>query len=173
MRKKQKPPKMSPFASNGEDVFWVQTTIQLHEEGTLPFSELPGMHPRVYSFDKFWEIPKREEGSQLKGNALGVAQYVAGTLELESKRKAGTMKMHIDNEPVWLNTEAFKAARVLTKEVSAFYHQEDVEVTHWGHAFVYHPSEITLPKMFQERFLPILRVDVGCIYRHWSSTCIL
>ena len=135
-------------------MFWVQTTIQLHEEGTLPFSELPGMHPRVYSFDKFWEVPKREEGAQLNGNALGVAQYVAGTLELERKRKIGTMKMHIDNEPFWLNMEAFKAAGVLIKEVSAFYHQEDVEVTHWGHAFVYHPSEITLPRMLQEKLPP-------------------
>ena len=38
-------------------------------------------------FDKFWEIPKREEGSQLKGIALGVAQYVVGTLELEEQEK--------------------------------------------------------------------------------------
>ena len=110
------------------------------------------MHPRVYSFDKFWEIQQREEGSQLRGTALGVAQYVVGTLELESKRKTGTMKMFIENEPFWLNMEAFKAARVLIKEVSAFYHQEDMEVAHWRHAFVYHPSEITFPKMLQERF---------------------
>ena len=70
------------------------------------------------------------------------------------QEKTGTVKMHIDNEPFWLNMEACKAARVLIKEVSAFYHQEDVEVTHWRHAFVYHPSEITLPGMLQEKFPP-------------------
>ena len=62
------------------------------------------------------------------------------------------MKIVIDNEPPWLNMEVFKAARVLIKEVSAFYHQKDMEVTHWGHAFVYHPSEISLPKSFHEKF---------------------
>ena len=38
---------------------------------------------------------------------------MVGTFDLESKRKAGTMKPYIDNEPFWLNMEAFKAARVL------------------------------------------------------------
>ena len=57
---KQKPPKSSPFALCGPDVCWVQTTMQLHEGGTTSFSELPGMHPRTCTFDKFWEIPKRD-----------------------------------------------------------------------------------------------------------------
>ena len=48
--------------------------------------------------------------------------------------------------------EAFKAARVLIKEISAFYHDEDMEVLPWGHAFVYHPSEVNLPKVLQESF---------------------
>ena len=108
--RKQKPPRLSPFALDEPDMFWVQTTIQMHEGGTLPFSELPGMHPRVYTFDKFLEISQREEGSQLKGTALRVAQYVVGTLELEAKRRPGTMKLYIDNEPFWLTMEAFTAA---------------------------------------------------------------
>ena len=73
--KKQAPPKATPFALAGPEVYWVQTTIQLHAEGALPFSELPGMYPRLYTFDKFWEIPRRQEGYQLKGIVLGVAQH--------------------------------------------------------------------------------------------------
>ena len=42
------------------DPYWVQTTIQLNEDGTLPFAELPGMLPSLYTFDTFWEIPKRD-----------------------------------------------------------------------------------------------------------------
>ena len=42
---KQKPPKSTPFELGGPDVHWVQTTLQLHEGGTTPFTELPGMHP--------------------------------------------------------------------------------------------------------------------------------
>ena len=122
------------------------------------------MYPRLYQFDKFWEIPRREEGAQLKGSALGVAQYVAGTLELETKRMTSTMKLVVENEPFWLNMETFKAVRVLIKEVSAFYHQEDISVLDWGHAFVYHPAEINFTnvvyhpaeinftKTLQERF---------------------
>ena len=60
--------------------------------------------------------------------------------------------MILENEPASLNMEAFKAARVLIKEVSAFYHQEGLDVTHWGHAFVYHPSEISLLRSLHERF---------------------
>ena len=150
--RKQTPPKATPFALAGPDVYWIQTTIQLHEEGTLPFSELPGMYPRLYTFDKFWEIPRRQEGYQLKGIALGVAQYVVGTFDLESKRKAATMKPYVDNEPFWLNMEVFKAARVFIKEVSSFYHQEDMAVMQWGHAFVYHSSEINFTRALQERF---------------------
>ena len=86
------------------------------------------MYPRLYTFDKFWEIPRRQEGYQLKGVALGVAQYVVGTFELESKRRAATMKSYVENEPFWLNMEVFMAARVLIKEVSAFYPQEDMAV---------------------------------------------
>ena len=112
--RKQTPPKGTPFASEGPDVYWVQTTMQLHEDGSLPFSELPGMYPRLYTFDKFWDIPRRQEGRQLNGVALGVAQYVVGTFELEMKRRAATVKPYVDNEPFWLNMEAFKAARVLS-----------------------------------------------------------
>ena len=150
--KKQTPAKATPYALSGPGTYWVQTTMQLHEDGALPFSELPGMHPRVYTFDKFWEIPRRKEGTQLKGVPLGVAQYVLGTFDLESKRKIGTMKSYIDNEPFWLNMEVFKAARVLIKEVSAQNHQEDMSVRDWGHAFVHHPSEINSTRALQERF---------------------
>ena len=123
---KQKPPKSSPFALCGPDAYWVQTTM-VHESGNIPFSELPGMHPRADTLEKLWQIPKKptgkgEEGYQLKGIALGVAQYVVGLLELRHRRRPGTMKVILDNEPSWLNMEAFKAARVLIKEVSAFYH---------------------------------------------------
>ena len=75
------------------------------------------MYPRLYAFDKFWDIPRRQEGRQLDGVALGVAQYVVGTFELEMKRRAATVKAYVDNEPFWLNMEAFKAARVLLEEV--------------------------------------------------------
>ena len=126
--------------------------MQLNEDGSLPFSELPGMYPRLYTFDKFWEIPRRQEGYQLKGVALGVAQYVVGTFELESQLRAATMKSYVENEPFWLNMEVFKAARVLIKEVSAFYHQEDMGVLEWGHAFVYHPAEIIVTRALHERF---------------------
>ena len=96
---KQAPPPASPFALQGVDTYWVQTTLQLHEDGSLPFSELPGMFPSL----------------QLKGITLGVAQYVVGTFELDLKKKIGTMKPYIDNEPFWFNVEAFRAARVLLK----------------------------------------------------------
>ena len=56
---KQTPPPASPFALDGGDAYWVQTTMQLHEDGSLPFSELPGMFPSLYTFDTFWEIPRR------------------------------------------------------------------------------------------------------------------
>ena len=78
------------------------------------------------------------------------------------------MKLMIDNEPTWLNMEAFRAARVLIKEISAFYHQEDMEGLNWGHAFVYHPSEINLPRInLHERFPRIFHSADGCIYPHW------
>ena len=150
--RRQIPPRGTPFALDAAEAYWVQTTMKLNEDGSLPFSELPGMYPRLYNFDKFWEIPRRQEGYQLKGIALGVAQYVVGTFELESKRKAATMKSYVDNEPFWLNTEVFRAARVLIKEVSAFYQQEDLTVMDWGHAFVYHPAEINFTRALQERF---------------------
>ena len=70
----------------GPDVYWVQTTMQLREGGTLPFSELLGMRPRTYTFDKFWEIQKGEANTQLKGFALGVAQRVVGLLDLQYKK---------------------------------------------------------------------------------------
>ena len=55
---KQTPPQDSPFALDGPDTYWVQTTIQINEDGTLPFAELPGMFPSLYTFDTFWEIPR-------------------------------------------------------------------------------------------------------------------
>ena len=149
---KQTPLPDSPFALDGGDTYWVQTTMQINEDGNLPFSELPGMFPSLYTFDTFWEIPKRIEGQQLRGITLGVAQYVVGTFELEFKKKAGTTKTFIEKEPFWLNPEAFRAARVLLKEVSSCYHQEDLGVMDWGHAFIYHPSQINFSRALQERF---------------------
>ena len=80
---------------------------------------------------------------------------MVGAFDLESKRKAATMKPYVDNEPFWLNMEVFKAARVLIKEVSAFYHQEDMAVMDWGHAFVYHPAGINFTRALQERFAKV------------------
>ena len=108
--RRQLPQRGTPFASECEETYWVQTTMRLHEDGSLPLSELPGMYPRLYTFDQFWDIPRRQEGQQLKGVTLGVAQYVVGTFELESKRRAATTKSYVDKEPFWLNMEAFKAA---------------------------------------------------------------
>ena len=34
---KQTPHPSTPFANEGEDTYWVQTTMQLHEDGSLPF----------------------------------------------------------------------------------------------------------------------------------------
>ena len=149
---KQTPLPATPFALDGGDTYWVQTTMPLHDDGHLPFSELPGMFPRLYTFDRFWEIPSRQEGQQLKGVTLGVAQYIVGTFELENKKKTATMKTYVENEPFWLNMEAFKAARVLIREVSACFHQQDMGVLEWGHAFVYHPAEINFTRILQERF---------------------
>ena len=169
--RKQTPPRGTPFASEGPDVYWVQTTMQLHEDGSLPFPELPGMYPRLYTFDKFWDIPRRQEGRQLNGVALGVAQYVAGTFELEVKRRAATVKPYVDNESCWLSMEAFKAARVLTKEISGFYHQEDMEVLDWAHAFVYHPAEVNFTRALQERFPKIATagrwVHISALVEHF------
>ena len=75
---KQSPPPGSPFTLDGPDTYWVQITIQLNEDGTLPFEELPGMFPSLYKVDTFWEIPKRVDGQPLRGITLGVAQYVVG-----------------------------------------------------------------------------------------------
>ena len=77
------------------------------------------------------------------------------------------MKFYVENEPFWLNMEAFKAARVLIKEISAAYHQEDLDVTHWGHAFVYHASEINFQHHSNRSFPNISLLGDGCIYRHW------
>ena len=170
---KQTPPTASPFALDGGDTYWVQTTMPLHEDGSLPFSELPGMFPRLYTFDKFWEIPRRVEGQQLRGVTLGVAQYVVGTFELDSKKRTATMKTFVENEPHWLSMEAFKAARVLLKEVSACYHQEDLGVLEWGHAFVYHPAEINFVRALQERFSKISNagrwVHISALVEHLYS----
>ena len=56
---KQTPPPASPFALDGGEAYWVQTTIQVNDDSHLPFSELPGMFPSLYTFDTFWEIPIR------------------------------------------------------------------------------------------------------------------
>ena len=170
---KQNPPPGSPFTLDGPDTYWVQTTIQLNEDGTLPFAELPGMFPRLYTFDTFWEIPKRVDGQALRGITLGVAQYVVGTFELEFKKKPGTSKTFVEKEPFWLNPEAFRAARVLLKEVSSCYHQEDLGVMNWGHAFVYHPSQINFSRALQERFAPIQHsgrwVHISALVEHLYS----
>ena len=170
---KQTPPPGSPFTLDGPDTYWVQTTIQLNEDGTLPFAELPGMYPSLYTFDTFWEIPRRTDGLALKGITLGVAQYVVGTLDLEFRKKPGTSKTYIEKEPFWLNPEAFRAARVLLKEVSSCYHQEDLGVMNWGHAFVYHPSQINFTRALQERFAPIQNsgrwVHISALVEHLYS----
>ena len=103
--KKQTPPRGTPSTSQGPDTYWVQTAILLQEDGSLPFSELPGMYPRLYTFDKFWDIPRRPEGRQLEGVALGVAQHVVGTFELDMKRRAATVKAYVDNEPLMILVE--------------------------------------------------------------------
>ena len=170
---KQTPYPATPFAIKGEDTHWVQTTMQLHDDGSLPFSELPGMFPRLYTFDKFWEVPTRQEGQQLKGVTLGVAQYVVGTFELENKKKTATMKTYVENEPYWLNMETFKAARALLKEVSGCFHQQDMGVMEWGHAFVYHPAEINFTRILQERFPKIPNagrwVHISALVEHLYS----
>ena len=170
---KQTPLPATPFALDGGDTYWVQTTMQLHDDGHLPFSELPGMFPRLYTFDKFWEIPRRQEGQQLKGVTLGVAQYIVGTFELENKKRTATMKTYVENEPYWLNMEAFKAARVLIKEVSGCFHQQDMGVLEWGHAFVYHPAEINFTRALQERFAKIPNagrwVHISALVEHLYS----
>ena len=170
---KQTPPPGSPFTLDGPDTYWVQTTIQLNEDGTLPFAELPGMFPSLYTFDTFWEIPNRTDGQALRGITLGVAQYVVGTLELEFKKRPGTSKTFIEKEPFWLNPEAFRAARVLLKEVSSCYHQEDLGVMDWGHAFVYHPSQINFSRALQERFVQIPHsgrwVHISALVEHLYS----
>ena len=170
---KQSPPPGSPFTLDGPDTYWVQTTIQLNEDGTLPFEELPGMFPSLYKVDTFWEIPKRVDGQPLRGITLGVAQYVVGTLELEFRKKPGTSKTFVEKGPFWLNPEAFRAARVLLKEVSSCYHQEDMGVMNWGHAFVYHPSQINFTRALQERFAPIQNsgrwVHISALVEHLYS----
>ena len=80
---KQKPSKSTPFVLGGPDVYWVPTTLQLHEGGAIPFTELPGLHPRTYTFDKLWEIPKREEGAQLRLRRADKPQK--GLQEISSK----------------------------------------------------------------------------------------
>ena len=97
---KQTPPPATPFALDGGETYWVQTTMKLHDDGSLPFSELPGMFPRLYSFDKFWEIPRRQEGQQLMGVTLGVAQYIVGTFELEIKKRAASTKVYEEMSPI-------------------------------------------------------------------------
>ena len=170
---KQVPPQGSPFALDGPDTYWVQTTMQLNEDGTLPFAELPGMFPSLYTFDTFWEIPKRVDALPLKGISLGVAQYIVGTFELEFKKKPGTSKTFVEKEPFWLNPEAFRAARVLLKEVSSCYHQEDLGVMNWGHAFVYHPSQINFSRALQDRFPQIPHsgrwVHISALVEHLYS----
>ena len=73
------------------------------------------------------------------------------TLELEFKKRPGTSKTYKEKEPFWLNPEAFRATRVLLKGVSSCYHQEDLEVMSWGHAFLHHPSQINFSRALQER----------------------
>ena len=96
-----------------------------------------------------------------------------GTLELEPKKRPGTSKTFLDSEPVWLNPETFRAARVLLKEVSSYYHQEDLGVMQWGHAFVYHPSQINFSRALQDRFPQVLSsgrwVHISSLVEHLYS----
>ena len=93
--------------------------------------------------------------------------------ELEFKKRPGTSKTFVEKEPFWLNPEAFRAARVLLKEVSSCYHQEDLGVMNWGHAFVYHPSQINFTRALQERFAPIQHsgrwVHISALVEHLYS----
>ena len=83
------------------------------------------------------------------------------------------MKTYVENEPFWLNMEAFKAARVLIKEVSGCFHQQDMGVLEWGHAFVYHPAEIKFTRILQERFPKIPNagrwVHISALVEHLYS----
>ena len=92
---------------------------------------------------------------------------------MDVKKKAATTKSYIDNEPFWFNMEAFRAARVLLKEVSACFHQEDIGVLEWGHGFIYHPSEINFTRSLQERFPPITHsgrwVHISALVEHLYS----
>ena len=81
-------------------------------------------------------------------HSLNFLGYILDCITLTSSGKF----QEDQNEPFWLNTEVFRAARVLTKEVSAFYHQEELTVMDWGHAFVYHPAEINFTRALHERF---------------------
>ena len=59
------------------------------------------------------------------------------------------------------------------KEVSSCYHQEDLGVMNWGHAFVYHPSQINFSRALQERFQPIPHsgrwVHISALVEHLYS----
>ena len=55
----------------------------------------------------------------------------------ERRVSEGPNKDNRNLEPSWLNTETFKAARVLLREVSAFQHDAALAVQTWKHAFVY------------------------------------
>ena len=72
-----------------------------------------------------------------------------------------------------MNPEAFRAARVLIKEVSSCYHQEDLGVMDWGHGFVYHPSQINFSRVLQERFPQIPNsgrwVHISALVEHLYS----
>ena len=105
---RQYPEKGTPFAKHGTQEYWIQTTLELHPDGTIPFSELPGVHPRMYTFARYWDIPKSDTGTPLRGKALGlgVAQYVVGELGLQ--KKVGSDKTMVENEPSWLNMEALR-----------------------------------------------------------------
>ena len=118
-----------------------------------------------------WEIPKSDPGTPLRGRALGVAQYVVGQLGLQ--KRVGIDKTMVDDEPSWLNMEAFKAAKVLLREVSAFYHADDLDVKDWGHAFVYHASEINIPSGMLGKFKKGLEygrwVHISALVEHLYS----
>ena len=82
---------------------------------------------------------------------------------MDLRVKHGTTKLLLENEPSWLNMEAFKAARVLMREVSALQHNASHEVEEWDHAFVYHPSEIAIPERDQPDLPKPLLMGGGCI----------
>ena len=74
-------------------------------------------------------------------------------LNWSSRRRPGTSKTFVENEPFWLNPEAFRAARVLLKEVSSCYLQEDLESYELGTCLGYITHHrLTSRELFKKGF---------------------